>query len=96
MDQISGRGYDPTLRIDTLDADEGEVFAIGVDRRAVSREPEGCDLAGGLAPLRQDDFAGLGAAPNYLAVAGAERFVWIVIGLSLVLVSVGILSRVFK
>jgi hypothetical protein len=41
-------------------------------------------------------FAGLGAAPNYLAVAGAERFVWIVIGLSLVLVSIGLLSRVFK
>ncbi|MGA2894654.1 MAG: hypothetical protein ABSE22_17450 [Xanthobacteraceae bacterium] len=41
-------------------------------------------------------FAGLGAAPNYLAIAGAERFVWIVIGLSLVLVSIGLLSRVFK
>jgi hypothetical protein len=41
-------------------------------------------------------FAGLGASPNYLVVAGAERFVWIVIGLSVVLVLSGILSKVWK
>ena len=41
-------------------------------------------------------FAGLGAAPNYLAVAGAERFVWIVMGLCMALVSIGLLSKVFK
>lgn len=41
-------------------------------------------------------FAGLGAAPNYLAVAGAERFVLIVIGLSAVLVAGGFITKAWK
>lgn len=41
-------------------------------------------------------FTGLGAAPSYLTVAGAERFVWVVIGLAVVLIIGGILSKAWK
>lgn len=41
-------------------------------------------------------FAGLGAAPNYLWVAGVERFVWIVIGLAVVLIAGGIVTKAWK
>jgi hypothetical protein len=41
-------------------------------------------------------FAGLGAAPNYLAVAGAERFVSIVIGLACILIIGGLVTKAWK
>jgi len=40
--------------------------------------------------------AGLGAAPSYLSVPGAERFGLVFLGLSVVLVIAGVASRVWK
>ncbi len=40
--------------------------------------------------------AGIGAAPSYISVPGVEKVGWFILGLSVILVGAGIMSRVWK